>query len=362
MSRRHWRRRSRSPATSSCHGNSNKDPALQPLVLENCVNQIVEGNTSIVGLMLESNLEPGAQSWRPGAIERLGLDYETVRSRKADIIYASATGFGPRGPRAELPAMDFVAQGAGGLAMANAGRDDAEPLPAAATIADQTGSFLLAYGIVLALLHRQHTGEGQRVDVSLLGGQISLQGWTITSYYLTGRNPQAGPRQERSPLFNFYRAADGWFALTVIDERQWPVLCRIIGRPELAEEPRFQGREARQRHAAELVALLDQAFATSRRDEWLAALQAEEIPCGPVNTYAELASDPQVEANDYLVDLTLPEGITLKLPGLAVDLSETPGAIRSPAPELGQHTEEVLLALGYGWDEMTSLREAQVIV
>ena len=313
-------------------------------------------------LRLAERSDVFAQSWRPGVVERLGLNYDAVRNRKPGIVYASATGFGPRGPRAELPAMDMVAQGAGGLAMANAGRDDAEPLPVAATIADQTGSFLLAYGIVLALFHRQRTGQGQRVDVSLLGGQISLQGWSITSYYLTGRNPQAGARNERSPLFNFYRAADGWLSITIIDERQWPVLCRIVGRPELAEQARFQGREARQQHAAELVALLDEAFAARSRDEWLAALEAEEIPCGPVNTYGDLADDPQIQANDYLVDLTVPEGATVKLPGLAVALSETPGAVRSPAPALGQHTEEVLLDLGYGWDEIATLREESVIL
>ncbi len=200
------------------------------------------------------------------------------------------------------------------------------------------------------------------MDVSLLGGQISLQGWSITSYYLTGRNPQAGARSERSPLFNFYRAADGWLSITIIDERQWPVLCRIVGRPELADESRFQGREARQQHAAELVALLDEAFAARSRDEWLAALESEEIPCGPVNTYGDLADDPQIRANDYLIDLTVPEGATVKLPGLAVALSETPGGVRSPAPELGQHTEEVLLDLGYGWDEIASLREESVIL
>ncbi len=313
-------------------------------------------------LRLADRTDDFVQSWRPGVVERLGLYSEEVRARRPDIVYASATGFGTRGPHAELPAMDMVAQGAGGLAMANAGRDDAEPLPVAATIADQTGSFLLAYGIVLALFHRQRTGQGQEVDASLLGGQISLQGWSITSYYLTGRNPQAGPRSERSPLFNFYRAADSWLAITIIDERQWPVLCRFVGRPELAKEERFQGREARQQHASELVALLDDAFAARSRDEWLTALQAEEIPCGPVNTYGDLADDAQVQANDYLMDITLPEGATVKLPGPAVDLSETPGSVRSPAPELGQHTEDVLLDLGYGWDEIASLREESVIL
>ncbi len=302
------------------------------------------------------------QSWRPGVVSRLGLDYEAVHLRKPDIVYASATGFGPKGPRARLPAMDMVAQGTGGLAMANAGDDDAEPMPAAATIADQTGSFLLAYGILLALWHRQRTGQGQEVDVSLLGGQISLQGWSITSYYLTGRNPQSGSRTERSPLFNFYRAADSWLAITIIDERQWPALCRIVGLPELAEDARFQGRDERQKHASELVFLLDVAFADRDREEWLAALQAEEIPCGPVNTYGDLADDAQVQANDYLVDMTLPEGATVKLPGPAVGLSETPGSVRTTAPELGQHTEEVLLDLGYGWDEIATLREERVIL
>lgn len=131
-----------------------------------------------VALRLASQADVFVQSWTPGVIERLGLDYEAVRKVKPDIIYASATGFGPEGPRAALPAMDMVAQGVGGLMMANAGADGGEPIAVGPTIADQTGAFVLACGVLLALYHRQRTGQGQKVDASLLGGMIALRAGT----------------------------------------------------------------------------------------------------------------------------------------------------------------------------------------
>lgn len=297
------------------------------------------------------------QSWTPGTVERLGLGYDSVRARNPGIIYASASGFGRKGPRARLPAMDMVAQGVGGLMAANAGPDGGEPIPVGPTIADQTGAFLLALGIVLALFHRQRTGQGQQVDVSLLGGMIALQGWHIAHYLLTGRMAlMASQRTQRSPLFTFYRARDGWFTIAIIDPRQWPALCRVVGAPELADDPRFADTRMRNERAAELIAILDERFAARPRDEWLRLLEAEEIPCGPVQTYADLADDPQIAANDYITNA---DG--RRAPGLAVQLSETPGEARS-APELGQHTEEVLQTLGYSWDEIGRLRESRTIL
>ncbi len=301
------------------------------------------------------------QSWTPGVIERLGLDYESVRRHNPSIIYASASGFGPRGPRAHLPAMDMVAQGAGGLMMANAG-GDAEPIPVGPTIADQTGAFLLAWGILLALYHRQRTGRGQKVDASLLGGMIALQGWHIAHYLRTGQMAlMSSQRTQRSPLFTFYRAKDGWFTIAIIDPRQWPALCGIAGLPELAEDPRFAETQARNEHAAELIALLDERFAQQSRAHWLRLLEAAEVPCGPVNSYADVVQDDQVRANDYIVDVEDPRLGALRLPGVPVQLSESPGRIGA-APELGQHTEEVLQALGYSWEEIGRLRQSRTIL
>ncbi len=319
-----------------------------------------EGREAVLRLAERSDVL--VQSWTPGTIERLGLDYEPVRARKPDIIYASASGFGPQGPRARLPAMDMVAQGAGGLMTANAGPDAGDPIPVGPTIADQTGAFQLALGILLALIYRQRTGRGQRVDASLLGGMIALQGWHIAHYLMTGRMAlMSSIRTQRSPLFTFYRARDGWLTIAIIDPRQWPALCRIVGLPELADDPRFAETQARNERAAELVALLDERFAGEPRDHWLRLLEEAGIPCGPVSSYAELVEDEQVLANGYVAEAADPRLGQLRAPGLSIKLSETPGEVR-PAPELGEQTEETLRELGYSWEEIGRLRESRTIL
>ncbi|MBI2913285.1 MAG: CoA transferase [Chloroflexi bacterium] len=318
-----------------------------------------EGKEIVLRLTARSDVL--VQSWTPGVIERLGLDYDSVRAANPAIIYASATGFGPLGPRAHLPAMDMVAQGAGGLMMANAGEGQ-EPIPMGPTIGDQTGAFLLAWGILLALFHRQRTGRGQKVDASLLGGMVALQGWHIAHYLMTGKMAlMSSQRTQRSPLFTYYRAKDGWFTIAIIDPRQWPALCRIVGLPELETDPRFAETQARNEHAAELIAILDERFAREPREHWLRLLEAEGVPCGPVQSYEELARDEQVLANDYIVEAEDPRLGRLRMPGVPVQLSESPGRL-APAPELGQHTEQVLQELGYSWDDIARLREARTIL
>lgn len=313
-------------------------------------------------LRLAERSDVFVQSWTPGTVERLGLEYRTVSAVNPSIVYASASGFGPKGPGAQLPAMDMVAQAVGGLMMANAGAASAEPIATGPTVADQTGAFLLCCGILLALFHRQRTGEGQEVDVSLLGGMVALQGWHIAHYLLTGTiAPMSSQRTQRSPLFTWYRASDDWFAISIIDPRHWPALCRVARLSELESDPRFAGTKGCHQHAGELFAILDEQFVRHTRDEWLRLLQAEEIPCGPVNTYAEMAADEQVLANGYITDFEDPRLGLVRVPGLAIGLSRSPRQLGS-APELGQHTEEVLREAGYSWEEIQRLREGKAIL
>jgi len=313
-------------------------------------------------LQLAERSDVFVQSWTPGTIERLGLGYETVRERSPSIVYASASGFGPLGPRAGLPAMDMVAQGAGGLMMANCGTNRDEPVIVGPTIADQAGALLLALGTVLAIFNRQRTGRGQRVDASLLGAMISLQGWHIAHYLLAGAMPlMSSRRTERSPLFTSYRAADGWFTIAIIDPRQWPALCEVAGVPELQSDPRFADTQSRNEHAAELIAALDDRFGRRPRGHWLALLEGRGIPCGPVNSYQDLAADEQALANAYITEMDDPRLGRIRVPGLPLQLSETPGRLQ-PAPELGQHTEEILEDLGYTWDDIARLRESRTIL
>jgi crotonobetainyl-CoA:carnitine CoA-transferase CaiB-like acyl-CoA transferase len=300
------------------------------------------------------------QSWTPGTIERLELGYDQVREVKPDIVYASATGFGPKGPRAQLAAMDMVAQAAGGLAWANSVGD--EPWPAGPTVADQTGSLVLAAGILAAIIHRLRTGEGQQVDVSLLGSQMTLQAWSIAQFFLAGERPRGGRAGSSSPIFALYRASDAWLGIAIIDERQWPVFCTLVGLPEVGTDERFAGRAAREQRRPELERLIHTAFATKSRAEWLAVFEAADIPCGPVNGYEDLAHDPQVAANGYLREIDVPGHGPMRVVGPAIELSRAPAAFGPAAPDLGQHTEEVLLELGYGWADISRMREEKVIL
>jgi crotonobetainyl-CoA:carnitine CoA-transferase CaiB-like acyl-CoA transferase len=305
------------------------------------------------------------QNMRQGVAARLGLDAETLRTRNERLIYASATGYGPEGPDSAQPSFDYLGIARSGIMLA-AGEPGQPPLGIAGGIADQMGAVMLAYGVLAALLAREKTGRGQEVDASHLGSMAWLQGLSVSAKCMLGF---ALPRMPRSsalnPLWNHYQCGDGqWLALSMIQaDRYWEAFCRVIERPEAATDARFVSMQVRGEHAAECVTLLDTAFATRPRAEWLQRFASGgDFIVSVVNSVDDLPDDPQMRANEYITSFEHPTFGPTQVAGIPVRLSETPGSLRLPAPEFGQHTEEVLIdLLGYDWDEIARLKDAEVI-
>ncbi len=213
-------------------------------------------------LRLASTTDVFVQNMRKGVAERLGLGYDDLRAVNPRIIYASASGYGDLGPERELPSMDIMAQARGGLMSVVGGPDD-PPFSAPVGLADQVGAMWLAYGIMVALFHRERTGEAQAVDCSLLGGQVALQSFNIGVYLASGQPPQRRPRTEAQPLWNMYRCADGrWLVIGLPQgDRWWAGLCAALELDHLADDPRFCSLLARSQNNRELIAVLDERFA-----------------------------------------------------------------------------------------------------
>jgi crotonobetainyl-CoA:carnitine CoA-transferase CaiB-like acyl-CoA transferase len=305
------------------------------------------------------------QNFRQGVAARLGLDAATLRARNPRLIYASATGYGPEGAESGAPSFDYLGLARSGI-MLSCGEPDDEPLAIAGGIADQMGAVMLAYGVLAALFVRERTGRGQEVDASHLGSMAWLQGLGLSARLMLGR---ALPRQSRryatNPLWNHYRCADDqWLALSMLQpDRYWAQLCTVLEVPEAATDERFATMLQRMVNCGDCIRMLDEIFARRPRAEWLERLsKGGDFIFSVVNSVDDLPDDPQVLANGYVTNFEHPAFGPTRVVGMPVRLSETPGALRLPAPEFGQHTEEVLTGvLGYTWDEIGQLREAGVI-
>ena len=314
-----------------------------------------------VFLRLAETADVFLNNLRKGVVERLGLSYEEVSKVNPGIIYVHACAWGREGPDSDLGSFDVLAQARGGIMSVN-GDPQGPPLPVAVPIADQTGAFMAAYAILVALLYRERTGEGQEVEVSLLGTQMALQSLNITSYLLSGRLPERQPRGGFTPLWNTYRGSDGkYFSLAMLEERWWPGTCRAIGQPELEKDPRFDSAQKRRQNADQLIAYLDEVFAQRPAREWVRRFQEHGLMIAPVQDYEDLRHDPQVAANAYVQKVERPGEEPIPMVGVPVKLGKTPGRIRSMAPRLGEHTRQVLREHGFSEDETARLEAEGVI-
>jgi crotonobetainyl-CoA:carnitine CoA-transferase CaiB-like acyl-CoA transferase len=296
-------------------------------------------------------------NYRPGVMERLGLGYEELREANPRLIYGHASGWGTKGPRATHPAFDLAAQAQGGL-VGVTGEPDGYPLPAGAAVADYSGAINLALAVMTALYVRERTGAGQKIETSLLGGQVAMQAWEI-QYYITHRQTgRAGRGHAYLPtIWRVFKTADSHVVVGGLPENRWPAFCRALGKPELEQDPRFAGFLNRLANLQELYAILDEAFATKTNAEWMALLADADCICAPVASYEELLHDPQVLANEYIVEIDHPTRGRMQVVGAPWRFSETPAEVAAAAPELGQHTEEILQELGYSWEQISGLRE-----
>ena len=306
------------------------------------------------------------QNFRKGVADRLGVGYAALKEIQPKLVYASATGYGPEGPDSAEPSFDHLGLARSGI-MNAAGEPDMPPLGIAGGVADQMGAIMMAYGVMQALLARERFGIGQEVQASHLGSMTFLQGLSVSMKCMAGiAFPRTFRAEAGNPLWNHYRCGDDrWIALAMLQpDRYWADFATAIGHPELVRDERFADMAARSLNKKECVAILDAAFASKPRDEWVATLRAApgDFIFTIVNSVDDLPDDPQVQANDYITSVEHPTFGPTPMVGIPVGLSETPGAIQCTAPELGQHTEEILMdVLGYDWDHISSLRDAEVI-
>lgn len=313
---------------------------------------------------LAAKVDVVVQNFRLGVAEKLGIAYADLRQANPKLIFASATGFGREGPDAAVGVFDILGQARSGVM--HTLRKPGEPIEYnnAFGLADQTGGILLAQAITSALFAREQSGEGQEVEVSQLGAMLVLQQMGLTRHLINGYDPAMAPRRApKNPVFNTYQCADGeWIAVGGLQgDRYWSDFCAILGIEALGTDPAYATMAARTAASRELVDALDKAFAGLARADLLARFTEAGIPCAPVNSYADVACDPQVTANDYIVEVEHPQLGTIREIGMPIRFGATPVPDCRAAPELGQHTEEILLEFGLEWDEITDLREKGAI-
>lgn len=299
-------------------------------------------------------------NYRRLVLEKLQLTYEILRQHNPRLVYAQATGYGLKGPDSDLPVLDGVGLTRSGMAM-SCGEEGAPPAWLVPGMSDIGVGVTLAFAIVSALLARERSGEGQMVTTSQLSSMLELQSWLLTAGLFSGNEcPRVNPA--RSPLWNFYKCADDlWGFLAVVRDNEWPVLCEAIGLPQMASDPRFDSMSKRAENGWELLPILNKTFSTKTFCEWNEIFRRADLIFGQVNTLSDLLRDPQIEANQYIYDYDHPVLGRIKWLGFPFEMLGTPLVMTKDAPELGQHTEEILLEEGYTWSDIENLQDLEVI-
>ncbi|MFQ5711873.1 MAG: CaiB/BaiF CoA transferase family protein [Candidatus Geothermarchaeales archaeon] len=301
------------------------------------------------------------ENFRPGVTEKLKIDYENVKKVNPKIIYCSVTGFGHTGPYRDRPAWDQVLQAMSGL-MSVTGEPGGRPLRVGTSIVDIITGIYASYAVAIALIAAIRDGIGQKIDVSLLDAAVSTVSYWIAHYSYTGKIPEKlGSGHPIFAPYEVFKVRDGYVFIGVTDNKFWSGFCDILGVGDLAADDRFMTNERRVENKEELMSLLREVIAGWDGDDLLEKLVGAGIPCAPVNTIDRVMNDPHLLKRGAIVEVQYPPDRRVKVSGIPVKFSKTPGSIRSDPPSLGQDTEDVLKEFGYSGKDLSQLRARGVI-
>jgi crotonobetainyl-CoA:carnitine CoA-transferase CaiB-like acyl-CoA transferase len=302
------------------------------------------------------------ENFRPGTMEELGLGYDSLKGLNPKLIYCAITGFGPKGPDSQRPGYDLIAQGMGGI-MSVTGPIGGPPYRVGIAQADITAGMFAAYGIMVALFHRERSGQGQKVETSLFQSQIAQLTFQAGRFFATGESPR--PQGNQHPLiapYESFKTKDGHINIAVGNNALWSTFCKVMGLESYEKDPRFDTNPKRVQNRPALVDIIEERTVQFTTEELRKILDGAGIPNGPVWTVGEALTAPQTIALGMVQELEHPRAGRIKVTGIPVNLSSTPGSLRQPPPLLGQHTEEVLSKLlGMDPREIQELRQKGVI-
>ena len=301
------------------------------------------------------------ENYRPGVLASLGLGYDTLAAINPRLIYASISGYGQTGPARGKGGFDLVAQGVSGI-MSITGDPDGAPVKAGVPLTDLGAGLFAVIGVLAALRARDASGKGQHVDTSLVDAGVALSVWEATEYFAAGVVPVAlGSAHRMNAPYQAIACADGYITLGGANDRIFKKICDALGHPEWLTMAEYCDNAARVKHRDSLAKKIEAVTASQPRAHWLALFDANEIPCGPINDYAQVFADPQVRARGMVVETEHPTLGRIKTLGSPIKMSATPADVARPAPRLGEHSDEILSEAGYSTTEIAALRTQRVV-
>ena len=302
------------------------------------------------------------ENFRPGTMQKLGLDYDTLKAEYPSLIYAACSGFGQTGPYSQQGAYDMIIQGMGGI-ISITGEPDGPPVRVGTSISDITAALFTTIGVLSALHHRNRTGSGQFVDVAMLDSLVAVLENAVVRYFATGESPKPlGARHPAITPFEAFASADGHVIIALGNDTLWAKFCEYVDRQELISDERFRTNADRTENHSELFPILSEIMSQRPTDDWIDALGGIGVPCGPINAMDKVVNHPQVQAREMITRIVHNITGEVEVPGVPIKLSETPGNVDAPAPSLGEHTTEVLTGvLKMPIDEVEQLKRDGVI-